>query len=78
MAETCRKVGRVAEALGLSRPSVVHLRTYVREHREAERERRERREILKEIALDMAAGVAAGRIPNIYVVEERAIRRVRG
>jgi hypothetical protein len=78
MAETCRRVAAVAEGLGLARPSTVHLRTYIRLHREEQDAERERREFVREFALEMAAGAAAGRIPNAYVVEERVRRRLRG
>ena len=38
MAETCRRVGDAAVALGLPRPSTVHLRRLVRAERERARE----------------------------------------
>ena len=76
MAETCRRVAAFAEALGLARPSLVHLRTYVREHRREQEEERERRRFVREFALDMAAGVATGRILNPYDVEEAVRRRL--
>jgi hypothetical protein len=55
IAETCRRVGDVAVALGLARPSYVHLRRIVKADREL---RRARRQIAGEVVSDLAAGLA--------------------
>jgi hypothetical protein len=71
MAEICRRVSAAAERLGLTRPSLVHLRTLVRDERDrkaAERARREDRDrLLEEVATD----VLAGRMPDPYALERR-------
>jgi hypothetical protein len=60
IAETCRRVGEAAAALGLPRPSYVHLRRIVKADREI---RRAQREVAIEIVGDLAAGLAP-RIPR--------------
>jgi hypothetical protein len=52
IAETCRRVGDAAAALGLPRPSYVHLRRIVKADREL---RRSRRDIAGQIVSDLAA-----------------------
>jgi hypothetical protein len=65
MAETCRRVGREAERLGLTRPSYVHLRRFVKAERERRRE-------LAALASDIAVHLASGRVPRLESVTERA------
>ena len=64
MAETCRRVAQRAQELGLTRPSLVHLRTLVRVERDRKEAERLRREDLREIALDAVAETWAGRVPH--------------
>jgi len=64
VAEICRRVGRVASALGLPRPSYVHLRRLVR----AERLRREE---LRELRREIVDDVTRHRPVDTYVVAER-------
>ena len=64
MAETCRRVARRAGELGLTRPSLVHLRTLVRAERDRKAAERARREALREIASDAASKTVAGLVPN--------------
>jgi hypothetical protein len=74
MAEICRRVSAAAQGLGLIRPSLVHLRTLVREERdrkEAERARREQRQLLVE---EVASDVLAGRMPDPAALERRLRR----
>lgn len=64
IAETCRRVGRRAEELGLPRPSYVHLRRLIH----AERERQDAvRELIEEIVDD----IARHRLVHAYKVAER-------
>jgi 23S rRNA maturation-related 3'-5' exoribonuclease YhaM len=71
IAELNRRVGAVAEALGIPRPSYVHVRRYVI----AERERRDgvkvRRDELRRIFLDVYADAMHGRLIDAYEVAER-------
>jgi hypothetical protein len=74
IAETCRRVGEVAAALGLPRPSYVHLRRVVKADREL---RRARREIAGELVSDLGAGLAprlARAIEQAREAEARAAR----
>ena len=71
MAEICRRVCAAAEHLGLTRPSLVHLRTLVRAERDRKEAERARREDLREIAEDVAFTLARGRLPDAYAVADR-------
>jgi hypothetical protein len=74
IAETCRRVGEFATALGLPRPSYVHLRRIVKADREL---RRARREMASEIVSDLGAGLAprlARAIEQARAAEARAAR----
>lgn len=53
MAETCRRVGRVAEELGLPRPGYDSIRLIVAEHR---RNRAELRRLLEPVLADFLQG----------------------
>jgi hypothetical protein len=66
MAETCRRVGAAAEALGLFRPSYAHLRRFLVAKRAAENAERERREARRKLAEDAIAGLIAGRVLQPY------------
>jgi hypothetical protein len=52
IAETVRRVGLVAERLDLTRPSYVHVRRYVVEHRRREAAARARRHEIREILVE--------------------------
>ena len=58
IAEICRRVGRECDRLGLTRPSYVHLRRFIRAERE-------RRKALQAIRHELVAEVIAGRAPGI-------------
>lgn len=65
IAETCRRIGVVAETLGVPRPSYVHLRRLV----QAERARADdRAEVLDEMSRALFAGT---RIPTPHEVRSR-------
>jgi hypothetical protein len=64
LAETCRRVGAVAERLGLPRPSYVHLRRIILEERE-------RRDELRAIASDAFRDAARGVVGDPIEVIER-------
>jgi hypothetical protein len=71
MAETVRRVGRVAAELGLPRPSYVHLRRYILDFRgDQDADRRRRQEIVK-IVLDTYQDAMYSRVIDPWVVEER-------
>ncbi len=61
MAETCRRIGTVAEHLGLVRPSYVHLRRLVVAEREWARAEAHRRAAIRAIAGDAAEDLMLGR-----------------
>jgi hypothetical protein len=58
IAETCRRLGVVAEGLGLPRPSYVHVRRLVK----AERERRAE---LTAVSQDLVRQLASGQAPRL-------------
>jgi hypothetical protein len=64
IAETCRRLGDIANGLGLPRPSYVHVRRLVR----AERDRRAE---LTAVSRDLVRDLAAGQAPRIGAVVER-------
>jgi hypothetical protein len=71
IAETARRVGRVAAELGLPKPSYVHLRRYIGDFRdEQEREAARRREIIS-ILLDTYEDAMTSRRIDPWLVEER-------
>jgi hypothetical protein len=71
MAEVCRRVGDAAQELGITRPSLVHLRTLVRDERDRKEAERQRREDLRELAEDVAAALVAGRVPHPFMILDR-------
>jgi len=71
MAETCRRVGAVAESLGLFRPSYSHLRRFLAEKREDERAQRARQLELRRIAADLYLDAMRGYRINAYEVSDR-------
>ena len=71
MAETCRRVGTVAESLGLFRPSYSHLRRFLAEKREDERAQRARQQELRRIAADVYLDAMRGYRINAYEVADR-------
>ena len=64
MAETCRRVGDVAVALGLPRPSTVHLRRLVR----AERERGRK---IDGVLESLVSDTLSGRAPRFVAANAR-------
>ena len=71
IAEVCRRVGRLAEGLGLPRPSYVHVRRLVHELRESADAEAARRAALQAIAADVAGRILLGRYVDAYEVAER-------
>jgi hypothetical protein len=74
IAETWRRLGALADELGVARPSYGHVRRLVQEHRAREDEARERREALRAIAADVANDVIAGRFVDPYDVADRVAK----
>jgi hypothetical protein len=66
-AETCRRVGAAAEAIGLLRPSYQHVRRIVR----VERRRRELRAEARKVLAGAVSTSAAGLVPSVVLVLER-------
>jgi hypothetical protein len=64
VAETCRRVGAAAERLGVPRPSYVHLRRIILEHRRQQDE-------LRAIARDVYRDAARGFVVDAYEIAER-------
>jgi hypothetical protein len=71
MAEISRRVGVAAAQLGLPKPSYVHLRRYIVEHREEEDRERERREELRQIFADVYFDVMRSKVVDAYEVADR-------
>jgi hypothetical protein len=81
IAEVNRRVGRVAEELGIFRPSYPHVRRLIQEQRLREDEELARREEIRAILKETANALLAGRVPDPYYVLGRlddASRRVGG
>ena len=71
MAETCRRVGAVAESAGLYRPSYVHLRRFLSEKRRREEAEVLRRQELRRVAADVYLDATRGFRVNAYEVASR-------
>jgi hypothetical protein len=71
MAETCRRVGAVAEAIGLIRPSYPHLRRFLVAKRDEDEALRKRREELRRIAADVYLGLSRSHVVNAYEIAGR-------
>jgi hypothetical protein len=71
MAEISRRVGVAAAELGLPKPSYVHLRRYIVEHREEEDRERARREEIRQIFADVYFDVGRGKVVDAYEVADR-------
>ena len=71
IAETVRRLGLVAEELGVPRPSYVHMRRYVVEHREREEAARARRQAVREILFEAYWDATMGKLVNAYEVADR-------
>jgi hypothetical protein len=72
IAETVRRLGLVAEELGVPRPSYVHMRRYVAEHREREAAARARRQAIREILFEAYWDATTGRrFVDAYELAER-------
>jgi len=57
MAETCRRVGRAAEQIGLPRPSYSHLRRFIKEERA-------HRAAIAQVVRDVTSDLLAARVPH--------------
>jgi hypothetical protein len=77
MAETCRRVGEIAEAMGVPRPSYVHLRRYLVVERARQDLERSRRDAVRAVLADSALRLSMGRFVNAYEVADR-IERAKG
>jgi hypothetical protein len=64
MAETCRRVGRAAEQMGLPRPSYSHLRRFIKEERE-------RQAAIRRVVHDVTSDLLAGKVPHPHHVLQR-------
>lgn len=71
MAETCRRVGAVAESIGLTRPSYSHLRRFLVEKHHEEDAARARRAELRKIAVDVYGDAMLGFVVDAYKVADR-------
>jgi len=71
IAELNRRVGAVAAALGLPRPSYVHLRRYVIIERERRAGDQARRAELRNIFVDVYLDAMNSKVIDPYVVAER-------
>lgn len=71
MAEICRRVAAVAEAMGLPRPSYVHMRRLLVAERERQDEERARRAAIREIATDVVSDLLVGKRVVAYEVADR-------
>jgi hypothetical protein len=74
MAEICRRVSAAAEELGLIRPSLVHLRTLVRDERDRKAAERGRQEYRQRLVDEIASDVLAGRMPDPEALDRRVRR----
>jgi hypothetical protein len=71
MAEIARRVGRVAAELGLPKPSYVHLRRHLIEHREQQDYERRRRKEIRGILWDVYWDATYGKRIDPWEVEAR-------
>ena len=69
-AETCRRVGAVAEEIGLIRPSYQHVRRVVR----VERRRRELRAEARKVLTGAVSTSAAGLAPSVVLERLRELQ----
>jgi hypothetical protein len=71
MAEIARRVGVAAAQLGLPKPSYVHLRRYIVEHRAAQDFERARRDEIRQIFADVYFDVMRSKVVDAYEVADR-------
>jgi hypothetical protein len=71
IAELNRRVGAIAEAMELPRPSYVHIRRYVIAERERRAEDHARRHELRELFVDVYLDAMNGKVIDAYEVAER-------
>jgi hypothetical protein len=71
VAELNRRVGAVAEAIGVPRPSYVHIRRYVIAERERRAGDQARRHELRALFLDVYVDAMRGKVIDAYEVAER-------
>jgi len=78
-AETCRRVGAAAEAIGLIRPSYQHVRRVVQVERRRRELRAEARKVLTGAVSTSAAGLAPSvvleRLRELQVAEELVLQK---
>ena len=66
-----RRLGLLAEEFGLPRPSYVHMRRYVAEHRERVEAARARRQAVREILFEAYWDATMGKLVDAYEVAGR-------
>ena len=71
IAELNRRIGAIAGAMGLPRPSYVHVRRYVIAERDRRAGDRARRDELRALFLDVYFDAVRGRVIDAYEVAER-------
>ena len=71
MAEIARRVGRVAAEFGLPKPSIVHLRRYLIEHREQQELEQRRCEEIREILWNVYWDATYGKLVDPWEVEQQ-------
>jgi hypothetical protein len=71
IAETVRRLGVVADELGVPRPSYVHMRLYVAEHREREEAAWARRQAIREILVEAYWDATMGKLVDAYEIADR-------
>jgi hypothetical protein len=72
IAETCRRVGVVADRLRLPRPSYVHVRRYVLAERDRIEAERLRKEAIRDLTEEVVTDFVVGRFVHPYEVADRA------
>jgi len=71
MAEIARRVGRVAAEFGLPKPSYLHLRRYLIEHREQQELEQRRCEEIREILWNVYWDATYGKLVDPWEVEQQ-------
>ena len=71
MAETCRRVADRVQELGFTRPSLVHLRTLVRDERDRRAAEDRRADALAEVGREIVKASFTARVPNARWLRER-------
>ena len=71
VAETVRRLGALADELGVTRPSYTHMRTYVAEHRGRAAAEEARRKAVRAVLVDAYWATAAGRYVDPIKLADR-------